>query len=409
MRSFASPADNSKAEHKAQQPHQPQQPQQPQRSQSQPGKEGKEEEEEESTAAGEDPYAETDKQASARWRPGGLQIFVGGLLLMLSYAAGYTLSSRGGELQAAARPEGRSYLQALTDVWAGLRDMVEYSMGQSERPLLPPPQLDAFSRKPRTLVLGLEDTLIHLDWDRFSSHVTKERPELREFISAAFRQGWELVVFSSKVQYEVEPALTAVDRDGMLRHRLYYDQMNMQGGWRLVKDCSRLGRERRRVVIVDWNDAVWAGWEDNVLHIDRWRDGPEGEQDRQLRQALHVLDRIVRYNVQDVRDVIRRRREGQENLFEQEEQLMLRASRGLQERRKTAGLLRQRDAAVAASISTDTAAQPQQTAAAAPAGAGWFDSLLGFFRKAATKGSAAGGGSVGGLKPATVGSDSEDD
>ena len=47
---------------------------------------------------------------------------------------------------------------------------------------------------------------------------------------------------------------------------------------------------------------MWDGWEDNVYHIDRWEGGTD---DRELRKLAGVLDRIVRYNVQDVREVIR--------------------------------------------------------------------------------------------------------
>ena len=251
------------------------------------------------------------------------------------------------EREGVERSLGTRITDGVSDCREGFKDWLEQLLGYSERPLLPPPQLDQFNRKPRTLVLGLEDVLIHLDWDRYTSHVVKERPELKEFLQSALRQGWELVLFSSKPQFEVEAAIAQFDKEGALRHRLYYEQTNMRH-FHLVKDASRLGRERKRVLVVDWNAAMWQGSEDNLYRIDKWEAGEQGIEDRELRKLAAVLDRIVRYNVQDVREVVRRREQGRDasQLFAEEEEIIRKASQALQQRQTQGKRGKQRAAVV---------------------------------------------------------------
>ena len=331
-----------------------------------------------------DPYADMqDGRTRLRsiLRVVGLTVLLGG-----SFMAGFHLSSRGAKVHS-DRTTPRSYVEVFTDIYDGLHDWITNTLGTSDTPLLPPPTLDPFNRKPRTLVVGLEDTLTHHDWDRYTSHQLQQRPYLHELLEGAVRQGWEVVLFSSKPQMEVEADIVTIDKSGLLRHRLFYDQTNMRD-WHLIKDLTRLGRERTRVLVVDWDRAMYKGWEDNVYTVRRWKGLNElddntaeddknadskdrGAADRELREVLKVLEKIQRYNVYDVRRVLARRNAGEKELFAEEEELAEQARKGLQER-QSKQRVRQREDVVAAG--------------AGKSEGGWLSALASLFSRAGTGG-----------------------
>ena len=333
-----------------------------------------------------DPYDDMqDRRARIRsiMRTIGVALLLGG-----SFMAGFHLSSRGAKVHS-DRTTPRSYVEVFTDIRDGLHDWISNTLGTADTPLLPPPTLDQFSRKPRTLVVGLEDTLTHHDWDRYTSHQLQQRPYLHELLEGAVRQGWEIVLFSRRPQMEVEGDIVTIDKSGLLRHRLFYDQTNMRD-WHLIKDLSRLGRERTRVLVIDWDTTMYKGWEDNVLTVRRWK-GPnevemdeqsgggdkvgdaksKGAADRELRDVLRVLEKIQRYNVYDVRRVIARHNAGEKELFLEEEELAEQARKGLQER-QSKQRVRQREDVVAAG--------------AGKSEGGWLSVLSSLFSRAGTSG-----------------------
>ena len=337
--------------------------------------------------SGDEPYAEVhDGRAKLRRILRGIGV---GVLLFGSFGAGFALSSRGARVHS-DRTTPRSWGEVFTDISDGFHDWGTNLLGTADTPLLPPPTLDPFNRKPRTLVLGLEDVLTHHDWDRFTSHLLQQRPYLHELLEGAVRQGWEVVLFSSKPQLEVETDIVHIDKSGLLRHRLFYDQTNMKN-YRLVKDLSRLGRERTRVVVVDHDGSMYKGWEDNVYTVRRWRgpneaEDPKGAEaaqlaaasgkglgaaDKELREVLRVLEKIQRYNVYDVRRVVARHAAGERELFVEEEELAEQARRGLQERQSKQLRVRQwEDASPAAGKSEG----------------GWLSALGSLFSRAGTTG-----------------------
>ncbi|KAJ1493529.1 NLI interacting factor-like phosphatase-domain-containing protein, partial [Baffinella frigidus] len=68
----------------------------------------------------------------------------------------------------------------------------------ADPPELPPGMIQ------RTLVLSLEDTLIHTQWDRQRGHRTQKRPGLDAFL-AHMSQFYEIIIFTSAMQTYAQP------------------------------------------------------------------------------------------------------------------------------------------------------------------------------------------------------------
>ncbi|XP_002979786.2 probable C-terminal domain small phosphatase [Selaginella moellendorffii] len=127
--------------------------------------------------------------------------------------------------------------------------------------ILPPP-LDP--NKP-TLVLDMDNTLIHAREGKatlrlFSGKVVPlerymvaKRPGVDEFLRDMAKL-YEIVVFTAAMQYYADKILDKLDPEGLITHRLYRDScVSCDGGETMIKDLSRLGRDLKRVVIVDDN------------------------------------------------------------------------------------------------------------------------------------------------------------
>ena len=129
-------------------------------------------------------------------------------------------------------------------------------------PLLPP-QLPHLFGKP-TLVLDLDETLVHasfipgtaadlafsLDIDGRNYQISVLfRPGAQAFLLSVSRL-YEVVIFTASLSVYAEQVIDALDVKGVVSARLFRDSCTYQDG-AYVKDLNLLGRDLRRVVIVD--------------------------------------------------------------------------------------------------------------------------------------------------------------
>jgi hypothetical protein len=225
------------------------------------------------------------------------------------------LNSRGRNDRAQTNKESSSNL--FEDTIRGYNDWRAEFFYSSQKPLLPMEMPDNFGRKPRTLVLNLEKTLIHAEWDRFNGWRVRKRPGVEKFLERAARAGWELVVFSDKPRVETEQTIQLLDRMGLIRHRLYYEDTNMKN-WKACKNLDRLCRDPKRILVIDWSDQLYCGHEENVIKVKPFTDDDD---DQQLKAMGDLVEKVMRYNVVDTRKVAARVNSGV-NPFEEEESLL---------------------------------------------------------------------------------------
>lgn len=86
--------------------------------------------------------------------------------------------------------------------------------------------------------------------------------DLLEFLTAKY----EVVVFTAALEGYASMVLDRVDPKRRISHRLYRDSCREVDG-KLVKDLSEMGRDLKRVVIVDDNPNSYAKQPENAIPI----------------------------------------------------------------------------------------------------------------------------------------------
>ena len=104
-----------------------------------------------------------------------------------------------------------------------------------------------------SLVLDLDETLIYLKKDSNSKSKRKVmilRPFLHEFLSK-MKKIYELILFSYETQEYVDPILDLIEKkEKYFEYRLYKEHTKFNGK-DYIKDLSKLGRDLRRIIIID--------------------------------------------------------------------------------------------------------------------------------------------------------------
>jgi Dullard-like phosphatase family protein len=172
----------------------------------------------------------------------------------------------------------------------------------------------------KTLVLDLDETLVHCKvsdpsdaedgggevWDvhfpvvfdggKYQIHARK-RPHVDHFLKRA-SQLFEVVVFTSSRQAYADRMLDILDPEKKyIRHRLYREScLSYKGNY--IKDLALLGRDMKKVVLVDNAVPAYAYHVGNGIPIISWFRDPE---DRELLDLLPFLESLVPDTVRDVR------------------------------------------------------------------------------------------------------------
>ncbi|XP_050221166.1 uncharacterized protein LOC126671437 [Mercurialis annua] len=147
----------------------------------------------------------------------------------------------------------------------------------------------------RTVFLDLDETLVHSKADpppHFFDFVVKpniegeimnfyvlKRPGVEEFLEALAVK-YEVVVFTAGLKAYASLVLDKIDKKGVISHRLYRDSCREVDG-KYVKDLSEMGRDLKKVVIVDDNPNCYSLQPANAIpikaFIDDLRDGELGK------------------------------------------------------------------------------------------------------------------------------------
>jgi Dullard-like phosphatase family protein len=165
------------------------------------------------------------------------------------------------------------------------------------------PELLAKDKGKRTLVLDLDETLVHssfkpvpnadfvisieLEGEIHHVYVLK-RPGVDQFMKAVAEK-FEVVVFTASLAKYADPLLDILDPQATVRHRLFREACVQHYG-NYVKDLSMLGRDINHVVIIDNSPYSYIFQPDNAVPIASWFNDPN---DCQLMQLLPVLDAMA--------------------------------------------------------------------------------------------------------------------
>jgi import inner membrane translocase subunit TIM50 len=153
---------------------------------------------------------------------------------------------------------------------------------------------------PRTLVLNLEETLVHTSEALLTGVTVQLRPGAREFLKH-LAQLYEVVVFSTGRRDTLDEICHALDPDAaIIAHRLNMAHLTRDPATgRFEKDIRILNRSPARVVVVDAASAPGSEW--NTVLVPRWKGDAD---DRALLCIMQFLEHLVVDGVPDIRQEV---------------------------------------------------------------------------------------------------------
>ncbi|XP_059665976.1 uncharacterized protein LOC132311832 [Cornus florida] len=166
----------------------------------------------------------------------------------------------------------------------------------------------------KTIFLDLDETLVHstpdpppekydfivrpmIDGERVNFYVLK-RPFVHELLEK-LSEKFELVVFTAGIESYASQVIDRIDRKAVISHRLYRDSCREVDG-KFVKDLSELGRDLKRVVIVDDNPNSYSLQPENAIPI---RPFTEDLGDGELQKLIEFFEGCGCF--EDLRDAVK--------------------------------------------------------------------------------------------------------
>ncbi|KAK9763365.1 mitochondrial inner membrane protein required for protein import [Basidiobolus ranarum] len=174
---------------------------------------------------------------------------------------------------------------------------VQYFSEPAWEQLLPDP-LPAPYQRPYTLVINLDETLIHSTWDMEHGWRVAKRPGVDYFL-AYLSQFYEIIVFTSQNSMNAMPILDKLDPYQYIMYRLYREATRYIDG-DYVKDISRLNRDPSKVIIMDSNPKAYSLQPENAVAVKPWKGESE---DDYLLSMIPFLESLVLMDIPDVRPV----------------------------------------------------------------------------------------------------------
>ncbi len=149
----------------------------------------------------------------------------------------------------------------------------------------------------RTLVIALDETLVHSLYTRSNGWRVAKRPGAEAFL-AYLCSFYEIVIFTSGLPSYADPILDRLDPNGYITHRLYRAETRYEKGVH-VKDLTGLNRDLSRVVVIDHDMKKCKYQLDNAVEVPKWADDPA---DTTLLDLIPFLESLVKEDVLDVRE-----------------------------------------------------------------------------------------------------------
>ncbi|RFU32737.1 hypothetical protein B7463_g3634, partial [Scytalidium lignicola] len=180
---------------------------------------------------------------------------------------------------------------------ARLGDQISYYNEPAFRKLLP--DVDPIFERPYTLVLSLEDLLIHNEWTREHGWRLAKRPGVDYFLRY-LSQYYELVIFTSQPWAVAEPIIRKLDPYHIVTWPLFREATLYENG-EYVKDLSYLNRDLSKVILIDTKSAHAKHQPENAIILPKWGGDPK---DKELVSLIPFLEYIHTMADPDVRKTL---------------------------------------------------------------------------------------------------------
>ncbi|KAL8697543.1 MAG: hypothetical protein Q9201_007073 [Fulgogasparrea decipioides] len=224
-------------------------------------------------------------------------ILFGGLLTGTVYL-GRNWESEEEEAKHPNAPSGWGFGLFYNRASARLADILDYYNEPSFARLLPDP--DPAWERPYTLVLSLEDLLVHSEWTREHGWRMAKRPGVDYFLRY-LSQYYELVIFTSLPSMTGEPIIKKLDPFRIVMWPLFREATRYKNG-EYIKDLSYLNRPLSKTILLDTSPAHASLQPSNAIILKKWTGDPK---DTELVSFIPFLEYIASMGHSDIREVLK--------------------------------------------------------------------------------------------------------
>ncbi|KAJ5921361.1 Mitochondrial import inner membrane translocase subunit tim50 [Penicillium verhagenii] len=181
---------------------------------------------------------------------------------------------------------------------ARMGDLTSYYKDPAFPQLLP--DEDPTLRQPYTLVLSMEDLLVHSEWSREHGWRVAKRPGVDYFLRY-LNQYYELVLFTTVPSMMADQVLRKLDPYRIIRWPLFREATRYKDG-EYIKDLSYLNRDLSKVILLDTKEEHARLQPENAVILDKWTGDPK---DKTLVALIPFLEYMAGMGVEDVRPVLK--------------------------------------------------------------------------------------------------------
>ncbi|EOD46575.1 NLI interacting factor [Neofusicoccum parvum] len=185
-------------------------------------------------------------------------------------------------------------------VYARARARLSGSLGYYTEPAFPKLLPEVDPAPPFTLVLSLEDLLVHSEWTREHGWRFAKRPGVDYFLRYLC-QYYELVIFTSLPMANADPVIRKLDPFHVVMWPLFREATRYEKG-QYVKDLSYLNRDLSKTIIIDTKAEHVKNQPENAVILNPWK----GERnDKGLVSLIPFLEYVATMGITDVRTALK--------------------------------------------------------------------------------------------------------
>ncbi|XP_040990579.1 mitochondrial import inner membrane translocase subunit TIM50-like [Juglans microcarpa x Juglans regia] len=151
-----------------------------------------------------------------------------------------------------------------------------------------------------TLVLDLQETLIHYDWTREKGWQTLKRPGVDAFLEH-LAQFYEIVIYSDEQSMFVDPVVERLDPKHCIRYRLSKGATKYQNG-NHYRDLSKLNRNPGKILYLSGHALEGCLQPENCVPVKPWKQ--HETDDTALLDFIPFLEFVARTSPPDIRPVL---------------------------------------------------------------------------------------------------------
>lgn len=188
------------------------------------------------------------------------------------------------------------------ELYLDLRRLVEEQVQGFSEPCAEKllPDLHPAEQQVFTLVLDLQETLIHYDWTREKGWQTFKRPGVDAFLEH-LGQFYEIVVYSDEQNMFVDPVVERLDPKHCIRYRLSRAATKYQNG-KHYRDLSKLNRNPAKILYLSGHALEGCLQHENCVPIKPWK--KNDADDTALLDFIPFLEFVARTSPSDIRQVL---------------------------------------------------------------------------------------------------------